>query len=109
MSTLVFLEHNGDAIQKGSLGVLSKAASLDSDTAGVLVGFVNVLAARGDVVCIERACQAQGAEACLFELLPAAVAGDVPVVALAPDPALGRQLNLSDNNNLCWRAERTSL
>ena len=38
MSTLVFLEHNEDSIVKGSLGVLSKAASLDSDTAGVLVG-----------------------------------------------------------------------
>lgn len=38
MSTLVFLEHNGSNIQKGSLGVLSKAASLDPDTAGVLVG-----------------------------------------------------------------------
>jgi signal transduction histidine kinase/predicted hydrocarbon binding protein len=63
-------------------------------TAGVLVGFVNVLAGRHDVVCIERACQAQGAEACLFELLPAEVAGDVPVVSLAPDPALGRQVNL---------------
>ena len=63
-------------------------------SAGVLVGFVNVLAGRHDVVCVERACQAQGAEACLFELLPAEAAGDVPVVAFAPDPALRRQLNL---------------
>ena len=38
MSTLVFLEHHGSAIQKGALGVLSKAATIDSDTAGVLVG-----------------------------------------------------------------------
>ena len=38
MSTLVFLEHHGSSIGKGSLGVLSKAASLDPDTAGVLVG-----------------------------------------------------------------------
>ena len=38
MSTLVFLEHRGDAIQKGSLGVLSKAASLDSDTSALLIG-----------------------------------------------------------------------
>ena len=38
MSTLVFLEHHGSAIQKGALGVLSKAASLDPDTAGVLIG-----------------------------------------------------------------------
>ena len=63
-------------------------------TAGVLTGFVNVLAGRHDIVCIERACQAQGAGSCLFELLPAAAARDVPVVALSPDPALGRQLNL---------------
>jgi len=38
MSTLVFLEHHGGAIQKGPLGVLSKAASLDPETAGVLIG-----------------------------------------------------------------------
>ncbi|MCL4551951.1 MAG: hypothetical protein M1305_00120 [Candidatus Marsarchaeota archaeon] len=59
-----------------------------------MVGFVNVLGNRQDIVCIERACQAQGADNCLFELLPAAAAGDVPAVAFAPDPALGRQLNL---------------
>ncbi|MGD8472660.1 MAG: PAS domain-containing protein [Anaerolineae bacterium] len=63
-------------------------------TAGVLVGFVNVVAGRRDVVCIQRACQAEGAEACLFELLPADAAGDAHVVAFDPDPALGRQLNL---------------
>jgi signal transduction histidine kinase/PAS domain-containing protein len=72
----------------------SPEAPVCAYTAGVLVGFINVLAGRQDVVCIERACQAQGAEVCLFELLPAEVAGDVPGVALAPDPALGRQLNL---------------
>lgn len=38
MSTLVFLEHHGDAIQKGSLGLLSKAASLDPDTSAVIIG-----------------------------------------------------------------------
>ena len=38
MSTLVFLEHHGSSIQRGSLGVLSKAVSLDPDTAAVLVG-----------------------------------------------------------------------
>jgi len=46
------------------------------------------------VVCIERACQAQGAEACLFELLPTGAAGNVPVIAVASDPAFGRQINL---------------
>jgi electron transfer flavoprotein alpha subunit len=39
MSTLVFLEHHGSELQKGSLGVLAKAASLaDGEVAGVLVG-----------------------------------------------------------------------
>lgn len=38
MSTLVFLEHHGSAIQRGALGVLSKAAQIDPDTAGVIVG-----------------------------------------------------------------------
>lgn len=38
MSTLVFLEHTGSSLTKGSLGVLSKAASLDPDTAGVIIG-----------------------------------------------------------------------
>jgi signal transduction histidine kinase len=63
-------------------------------SAGVFVGFVNVLGNRQDVVCIERACQAQGAEACLFELLPREAAGDVSVVAADPDPLLSHQLNL---------------
>jgi electron transfer flavoprotein alpha subunit len=35
---LVFLEHHDGEIQKGSLGVLSKAASLGGEVAGVLVG-----------------------------------------------------------------------
>ena len=39
MSTLVFLEHHGDELLKGSLGVLAKAASLgDGDVAGVVLG-----------------------------------------------------------------------
>jgi two-component system nitrate/nitrite sensor histidine kinase NarX len=63
-------------------------------SAGVLVGFVNALAGRTDIVCVKRACQAQGAEACLFELVSAKAAEDVPVIAYDPDPALGRQLNL---------------
>jgi len=38
-SILVFLEHHGDELQKGSLGVLSKAAQLGGgDVAAVLVG-----------------------------------------------------------------------
>ena len=39
MATLVFLEHHDNELQKGSLGVLSKAASLgDPDVAGVVLG-----------------------------------------------------------------------
>jgi electron transfer flavoprotein alpha subunit len=39
MSVLVFLEHHGAELQKGSLGVLAKAATLgDADVAAVLVG-----------------------------------------------------------------------
>jgi electron transfer flavoprotein alpha subunit len=39
MSILVFLEHHGDELQKGSLGVLTKAASLgDPEIGAVLVG-----------------------------------------------------------------------
>jgi electron transfer flavoprotein alpha subunit len=39
VSTLVFLEHHGDELLKGSLGVLSKAAALgDADVAGVVMG-----------------------------------------------------------------------
>lgn len=38
MSTLVFLEHRGDTIQKGSLGVLSRAAAVDPDTTAILIG-----------------------------------------------------------------------
>ena len=39
MRTLVFLEHHGDELLKGSLGVLAKAASLGGDdVAGVVLG-----------------------------------------------------------------------
>ena len=37
MSTLVFVEHHGNELQKGSLGVLAKAAPL-GDVSAVLVG-----------------------------------------------------------------------
>ena len=65
-------------------------------TAGVLVGFVNVLTGRRDIVCVERTCQAQGAACCRFDLLPVSAADDASahMVAMDPDPALGRQLNL---------------
>ncbi|HEY5059535.1 MAG TPA: electron transfer flavoprotein subunit alpha/FixB family protein [Gaiellaceae bacterium] len=46
MSTLVFVEHHGSELQKGSLGVLTKAHTLGGDVAAVLVGHgVRALAA----------------------------------------------------------------
>ena len=38
MPTLVFLEHHDGELQKGSLGVLSKAASLGDEVTGVVLG-----------------------------------------------------------------------
>jgi electron transfer flavoprotein alpha subunit len=38
MATLVFLEHHGDELLKGPLGVLSKAATLGDDVAAVVAG-----------------------------------------------------------------------
>jgi predicted hydrocarbon binding protein len=63
-------------------------------TAGVLVGFINVVCERQDVVCVEHHCQALGDDFCEFELLPAAESGEQPVIAFTPDPGLGRQINL---------------
>lgn len=64
-------------------------------TAGVLVGFINNISGRQDVVCIERHCMAQGAEACKFELMPASQASaHEEVVAFNPDPGMSRQINL---------------
>lgn len=47
--TLVFLEHHGGAIQKGSLGVLARALAVGGDVAGVVVGHdvADVAAAAG--------------------------------------------------------------
>jgi electron transfer flavoprotein alpha subunit len=45
MSTLVFLEHHGGELQKGSLGVLAKAASLGDADAVLVGGGVSALAA----------------------------------------------------------------
>jgi len=38
VSTLVFLEHHGNELQKGSLGVLAKAQALGGDIAAVVLG-----------------------------------------------------------------------
>ena len=63
-------------------------------TSGALVGFVNALSGRRDVVCVKHACQGQGAESCLYELLPADQAAGTPIIAFDPDPFLSHQLNL---------------
>lgn len=63
-------------------------------TAGVLVGFINVINDRSDVICIEHSCQAMGDESCTFELIPSSQAENKTAVAYIPDPELGRQLNL---------------
>ncbi|NWG22210.1 MAG: GAF domain-containing protein [Chloroflexi bacterium] len=58
-------------------------------TAGVLVGFINVVSQRRDVVCIERRCQACGDEVCEFDFIPAAQAQGHQVLAVTPDPIMG--------------------
>jgi len=65
-------------------------------TSGVLVGFVNALTGRQDIVCVKRQCQAQGADHCAFELLPAAETEAPAVTAFDPDPFLSQQLSLID-------------
>jgi signal transduction histidine kinase/predicted hydrocarbon binding protein len=60
-------------------------------TSGVLVGFINALTSRRDIVCIQHTCQAQGAEYCSFELLPALEAERTAVVAFDPDPGFTGQ------------------
>lgn len=65
-------------------------------TAGVLVGFINVVSHRRDVVCIERRCQALGDDICEFDLLPASQADGQAVIAFTPDPALGMLAALPD-------------
>jgi len=38
VSSLVFLEHHGDELQKGALGILAKASQLGGDVVGVVLG-----------------------------------------------------------------------
>jgi electron transfer flavoprotein alpha subunit len=49
MSVLVFVEHRGDELSRGSLGVLAKATELDTDVAAVLVGGTEVKALASEV------------------------------------------------------------
>jgi GAF domain-containing protein/predicted hydrocarbon binding protein/anti-sigma regulatory factor (Ser/Thr protein kinase) len=68
--------------------------SICAYSAGVFVGFVNILSERQDVVCIEHTCQAKGDENCTFELMPASNAEGQTIVPYVSDPGLGRQINL---------------
>jgi len=49
MSTLVFVEHHGDELSKGPLGVLAKACELDTEVAAVIVGGTEVKALAAEV------------------------------------------------------------
>lgn len=69
-----------------------------SYTAGVLVGFINVVSNRRDVVCIEHRCQAKGDEFCEFELLPASETSQQPVIAFRPDVNPKNQPSLQEIN-----------
>ena len=70
-------------------------------TAGVLVGFVNALTGRQDIICSEQSCQAMGADSCLFELLPASEAETGDVVSFDPDPGPENAQNFeSDTHEL---------
>lgn len=63
-------------------------------TAGVFVGFINALADRTDIVCVEHTCQVQGAEHCRFELMPVDALTAAHAVSYDPDPFLSQQINL---------------
>jgi signal transduction histidine kinase/PAS domain-containing protein len=63
-------------------------------TAGVFVGFINALADRTDIVCVEHTCQAQGAHVCQFELMPVDTLTASHAVSYDPDPFLSQQINL---------------
>jgi electron transfer flavoprotein alpha subunit len=49
MSILVFVEHHGDELSKGPLGVLAKACELDNEVAAVIVGGTEVKALATEV------------------------------------------------------------
>jgi electron transfer flavoprotein alpha subunit len=49
MSTLVFVEHQGDRLSKGSLGVLAKATELGDEVDAVMVGGTEVKALASEV------------------------------------------------------------
>ncbi len=72
----------------------SSAGPMCAYTSGVLVGFINIITDRRDIVCIERRCQALGDDFCEFVLRPVDTENDQSAVTFMPDPELARQLNL---------------
>jgi electron transfer flavoprotein alpha subunit len=88
MSILVFLEHHGDEIQRGSLGVLAKAASLGDTSAVLIGGGVSALAAEAGAYGAKKVHVAD--DAALDSPLPqprvdvlASIAGDYEAVFFA--------------------------
>lgn len=67
-----------------------------SYSAGVLVGFVNYLFDRKDIVCLKHTCQAMGGDVCTFELIPQSQVGSKPVFVEHQSPTLGGQFSLLD-------------
>ncbi|MDZ7844637.1 MAG: GAF domain-containing protein [Anaerolineales bacterium] len=63
-------------------------------TAGVLVGFINIISGRQDIVCVEQTCRSQGDDICTFDLMRTEADTPVPHVSYSPDPGLTRQINL---------------
>ncbi len=95
----------GRAVIKGkdtfeSLMVRQREEKVDlpvcSYTAGVLIGFASILTNRDDILCIEKSCQACGAETCEFELIPGDKGENKLSVAYDPNPFQDPQLNLLD-------------
>jgi signal transduction histidine kinase/predicted hydrocarbon binding protein len=99
----------------------SDAGLMCAYTAGVLVGFANALDGRTEITCLEHTCQANGADACLFEIVPASVSGRHGAIGVDPDPLLSRNVNLLevlfegvplgiaiyDRNLILWRANES--
>lgn len=81
-------------------------------TRGVLCGLVTTIIRHHDLICVEHACQSQGAEACLFEIMPMAqarvVESDQTAVPIGCPPAEA-PLTVEDHILETRLKERTAL